>query len=174
MSTYTCDPVPAYQDTLCLSNELARVRSIAFVKKTATVSNPSSASAWAALVASGDAIIVREVRGNYDGGQAVEAPGFGSQLNRIQNKNHSLTVTDPKAIDNIDFYNSLQRNSYLYNIWFLTETKVWQTFGTPTVAPTLPVTDDISQEVYVVSVIKWQHADLPTPFDKPGTYLDTI
>ena len=171
---YACDPVPPYKNVLCSSNELARVRSIALVKATSVVSDPTSDAVWAALEASGDAVIMREIRGLYDGGAVVEAPGFGSQLVKIQNMNHTLTLTDPKTIDNIAFYNAMKRNSYQYRLWFLTETQVWETFGVPTFAPTMPVPEDISQEVYIVTAIKWQYEDLPTPYDKPTSYLDTI
>lgn len=176
MATYVCTPVPPYLNTLCTSIEIARVRSIAFVKRTAVVSDPSSAAVWKALEDSGDAIVIREIRGAYDGGVAVEAAGFGSQQFRIQNKNHTLTVTDPKAVDNIKngFYDAMQGSSYLYEVWLVGETQVWKTNGIPSVAPTVPIVDDISQEVYVVSTIKWQYKDLPVPYDKPGDYLDTI
>src|SRR4051812_47645843 len=109
-NNYTCEPIPAYKDSLCVSSELARVRSIALVKAGVAVINPSSDAVWAALVAAGNAIIIREIRGNYDGGQVVEAPGFGSQLVKVQNMNHVLNLTDPKAVDNIAFYNAMKRN----------------------------------------------------------------
>jgi hypothetical protein len=176
MATYVCEPVPAYINNLCNEAELARVRSIAFVKRTANVSNPSDPAVWAALEANGDAKIIREIRGAYDGGVPVEATGFGSQQTRIQNSNHTLTVTDPKVIQNVrnGFWDAMRRNAYLYEVWLLGETQIWKTNGIPSVAPTIPITDDISQEVYVVATIKWQDPNIPVPYDKPGEFLDTI
>lgn len=174
MSTYSCETIPSYNQIACNQSEMARVRSIALVKNGVTFINPSSESEWAAKVASGDAIVIREIRGSYDGGQPVEGAGFGSQVVRILNKNHAVSVTDPRAVDNIGFWNVMQRQAYNYTLWLLSENYVWNTKGTPSIAPTMPIPEDITQEVNIVTAIKWQYEELPTPFAKPNDYLDVI
>jgi hypothetical protein len=172
MSTYSCETIPSYNNIACNQSEMARVRSIVLVKNGVTIVDPSNEAEWIANAATGDAIIIREIRGNYDGGQTVESAGFGSQVVRVLNMNHTMTVTDPRAIDNIGFWNVMKRQSQNYTVWLLTENYIWNTHGIPSIAPTMPIPEDITQEVNIVTALKWQFQDLPTPYAKPNTYLD--
>lgn len=174
MSTYACAILPDYVNDGCGGSETARVRSIAFVKRTSTITDPSSVSQWQALESSKNARIIREIRGSYDGGVAVESAGFGAVPVRIQNMNHTLTVTDPTPTENNDFWNEMKRQASDYELWLLTENHVLRTYGVPSVAPSTPITDDISQEIYMVVTIKWQYEDTPKWYAKPSTYLDIV
>ena len=62
MSIYTdCQAIPDYINDDCGDIENGRVRHLILKKKTATITDPSNASQWSALIASGDALKVSKV-----------------------------------------------------------------------------------------------------------------
>ena len=62
MSIYTdCQAIPDYVADDCGNIENGRVRHLILKKKTATITDPSSASEWNALIASGDALVIKNV-----------------------------------------------------------------------------------------------------------------
>ena len=175
MSTYTdCINLASYNTEPCADREMGRVRHIAYMKKTATFANPSSAAEWDAKVASGDVTVIRDIRGNYDGGAAIEGAGFGDVINEQFGINHTLVYTDPRVNENIEFYNQLKRVSKNYLLFFVTETKVWSVLAPLYASPKMPVTDDLAQIVSLEVTLKWSYEDLPLPYDKPDGFFEEI
>lgn len=175
MSSYTdCLNAKSYANKRCRTKEQARIRHIHLIKKGVSVVDPSSAAEWAALEAAGDAIIIRNIRGEYDGGAAQEAEGFGDVQTEITGMNHQLTITDANGVDNIDFYNDIKNKAGNYELFMVGETKIFKTNSTFSLAPTLPITANLSDSVNVVAVIKWSYEDLPVTFVKPSAGLYVV
>lgn len=175
MSTYTdCVDLKDYDNDPCGVRELARIRHIIFVKKTVPIVNPSDAAAWTALEASGDAKIIRNINGTYDGGAPVEGAGFGESISEQYGITHTLTYQDPRAVQNIDFYNKFKMVAQNYVAYACTETQIWSTIATLYASPKMPIANDLSQIVSIEATIKWSYKDLPVPFDRPVGLFEEI
>lgn len=175
MSTYTdCIELNDYDNDPCGVREMSRVRHLIYVNKSASVSDPSDSAAWAALEASGDAKIIRNINGTYDGGAPVEGAGFGEAISEQYGIVHSLVYQDPRAVQNIDFYNNLKKVAQNYKLFFATETKIWKVDATLYASPKAPITNDLSQIVSIETTLKWSYKDLPVTFDRPVGLFEEI
>ena len=174
MSTqYTgCLTLTDYDDNDCGDIELGRIRAVAFVKKTAAVTNPSSDAVWSALVAAKNAVVIRNVRGQSDGGSPVEGPGFGDTPSDLQGFNFTASYVDQNTVPNVDFYNQLKKLAKTYRFWYVTETQIWETGAVPVIIPTIPKTENVADTVVTNVTVKWTKEDQPTPRTKPSTYFD--
>jgi hypothetical protein len=170
MSIYTdCQAIPDYVADDCGNIENGRVRHLILKKKTATITDPSNASEWNALIASGDALVIKNVRGSYDGGVVVESTGFGDNSAQLTGRNHVLTYMDYTVKNNVSFYNEFAMASNNYNVYFATESLIWgQTKGIQ-LASTLPITDNLQEGINFNVTVKWAEMEMPTPYTSPST-----
>jgi hypothetical protein len=155
---YTCNPCPDY--------EYGRIRSVAFVKNTYTFVNPESAVEWSTAIQNGDAIVIWETQGNYDGGTTSELPGFGDRELTNGGTSHIAVYKDPNYDVNCDFYNAI-RNSSDYSFVYRTSSKIHFANAPATITPKNPVGDDLKSNVVWEVTVKWQNPDSPCPYDAP-------
>lgn len=153
-----CDP--------CAPGELGRIRSVAFVKKGYTFADPTDTAEWQAAVAAGNAIIIAEVNGSFDGGSPKTAPGYGDNATEMMGYDFKLSYKDPNYKQNVGFYNTL-KNSRKWRLCYRTETQIHFSTNTCAVLPKTPVTDDISAKIHVEVEVQWSDRDLPLPHDMP-------
>ena len=174
--TYDCFDQPTHSATKCdTEKELGRIRHIALVKTSSTLVDPTDQTEWEALEASKEALIIRQVRGESDGGAPVEGEGYGDQPTTVDGYNFTATFFDGRVLQNVDFYNQLVKNIGNYKLWYVTETRVWDTGAIPTVAPIVPIGADPTQRINVSGTFKWQAENpIPTPYAKPGTFFDEL
>lgn len=169
--------IPSYYCNPCLDSttiEYGRVRSIAFVKNTylsTIIANPSSTAVWTTAVNSGNAIVLYQTRGSYDGSNTTMVTGFGDNIEFNGTRTHTLTYFDPFCNENIDFYNAIQ-NSTDYTIVWRTSSRIWFA-GTPvTITAKIPVADDIASTMTVEVTCKWTNSSIPTPYATPASIFD--
>lgn len=151
----------------CEDAEHARVRSIAFVKKTKVFADISNPVEWQAAIAAKDVIVIPKVRGTFDGGSETEGPGYGDQETKLLGYNFVLTYQDPNYKQNASFYNALKRSSNYYLV-YRTETQVHSSDVAVQVIPKNPVTEPTTDEVTWAVTVKWSNSDVPTPHDEPA------
>lgn len=154
-----CDP--------CEATEHGRVRSVAFIKKSFSFSDPTNPTEWTAGIDSKDIIIIPEVLGSFDGGAPVESSGYGDQQSKLTGYNLSLQFKDPNYKENADFYNAI-KFSREYKVAYRTETQTHISTNTVSVLPKNPVAEDLTSEVVWDVEAKFSQGDLPEPFNTPA------
>lgn len=169
---HQCEDLGAYNCDPCGSSENGRIGALALVINTTTILNPSNASQWAAAELAGTAKIIREIRGQGDGGAAVVGPGFGRTVEKVTGMNHTLTFADEKTLENIDFYNTLIDQARNYKLYYVTETQIWAVDGEISFTAKKPVGEDPSTSILIEGTIKWSNKYLETSYDKPGTFFE--
>lgn len=166
-----CDDAAEHFCNVCDQIELGRVRGVAFIKKTFTFTNPSSAAEWTAGILSGDIIVIPETTGTYDGGTPKEGTAFGDQEFRTTGYSYTLQFKDPNYKQNRDFYNSIQY-SRNYNMAFRTETQIHLSNKPVSISVQDPVTEDLNAEVTWNVTAKWASQSLMTIEDMPLGIFD--
>lgn len=167
-----CGTPSVYNPAEC-TDELGRVRHVGWVRCTLfsgpSPFNPSSLTDWNLAIAAGNAILIRDVRGTYDGGSATKNAGYGSKPSRLTGKTHTLTYFDPRVINNCDFYNRLHYIGSEYRFFFFTATRVWQVLRPTSATPTMPIAEDLNSIVEFNVTVEWSDINspcsLPAPFD---------
>lgn len=168
-----CDTiVPDHYCDPCEDRELARVRSVAFIKNTFEFTDPTSPTEWQNGFASGDIILIPQTQGTFDGGAENEIAGYGDQDTAISGYKFTAEYRDPNYSNNCEFYNLL-KNSREYRFAYRTSTKTHIANTTCQVIPKNPVENDITAEVVYVVTVKWADKDIPCPFDTPPGIFDT-
>lgn len=169
--------IPNYYCNPCLDSttiEYGRIRSVAFIKNTyiATIlANPSSTSVWTTAVNNGNAVVLYQTRGSYDGGATTMITGFGDNIEFNGTRTHTLTYFDPFVSDNVDFYNAIQ-NSTDWTICFRTSTKIWFAEKPVTITPKNAVADDIASTMTWEVACKWTNANSPYGYTTPTAIFD--
>ena len=127
---HICDP--------CEGVEGGGIRSMALIKKTYAIPDPTDPTAWEAGVASGDIILIPLTRGSYDGGQETEGPGYGDSATRVTGMQHQLEFRDPNYANNAPFYNAV-KTSKLWKAAYRTATKIHMIESTVSIISKNPV-----------------------------------
>lgn len=153
-----CDP--------CEVIEHGRVRSVAFISKDFEFEDPEDPTEWIAGIGAKQIIIIPDVRGTFDGGSEVEAPGYGDQETKLVGYNFQLTFSDPNYKFNADFYNIIKR-SRSYRLAYRTETQTHITQNAVTLVPKNPVAEELTSEVVWNVLVKWSEGDTPYPYNTP-------
>jgi hypothetical protein len=161
----------------CEGEELNRIIHLAFVLKGRTLDKTSASAFTADLLdaeADGDAIILRNISGTYDGGAITTGPGRGRETERVLGMSHTLTYIDPAILSRIAFYNAMKQIARNFNIIYFTDQKAWPVDNIqPSVAPTVPITDDNTTKIEGNIVVKWNKKDLALPVDFNTEALDS-
>lgn len=170
--------IPDYYCNPCLDSsviEYGRIRSIALIKNTyiATIlANPTSSSVWATAVSAGNAVVIYQTQGSYDGGTTAELTGYGDSITYNGNTTHTLTFKDPFSSENCDWYNAI-RNSTDYTIAFRTSSKLWFAEKPVTFTPKNVVADDISTPMAWEVTCKWTNSSSPCGYNVPAGIFST-
>ena len=137
-------------------------------------------SVWQGIVNRNYGYIIQDVRGQYDGSQAVEAPGYGRNLTRLQGRTHQVTYshlftwagnsnTSGAGLTlhehNVDFYNWLNRQND-YEFYFVTQHHIWRIERTAMSFTQIPISENIENSIEYVVTVKWGNLDLPKPYLK--------
>jgi hypothetical protein len=170
MSVYdNCVEQGVYEVLACLPKELGRVRSVAFVNKNSTILDPTDASEWNALIASGDAIIIPQVRGNYDGGAVSEGAGFGDEATEFTGRIHTLNYFDPNTTQNNEvWYNNFTKNAKNYVLWYRTETKIYNTDAPLSLSAKEAITENTTDVVTYEVMCKWTNENMAISYPAPA------
>lgn len=162
-----CDSdVPDHLCSNCSDIENARVRSVAFIKKGFTFTDPSSPAEWTAGILSKDIVMIPSTNGTFDGGAEQENDGYGDQKSKLTGYDFALNFKDPDYKGNGNFYNEIKRSRNYYVAW-RTATQVHISDKVVEIIPKNPVTAPTTDEVVWDVTVKWSSEDLPIPYDAP-------
>lgn len=165
--TGCAEAIPDHYCNPCEAMEHARVRSVAFIKDSFSFVDPTDPTEWQTGIENRDIIVISEVLGQFDGGQAVEGPGYGDQQSKLTGFNFELAYKDPNYKNNADFYNAI-KNSRNFKVAFRTETQTHISENNVSVIPRNPVSENLTDEVVWDVLVKFSQADLPEPTDTPA------
>lgn len=167
-----CDSqVPDHLCSDCDATEFGRVRSVAFIRKDFSFTDPTNPVEWANGIANKQIIIIPEVNGTFDGGKATTGDGYGDQVTKLLGYTFTLEYKDPNYAANAAFYNGILK-SRNYRVAYKTETQVHLSVSTVQVIPTNPVTNKTTDEVVYDVQVLWADEFLPVPEDAPESIFE--
>lgn len=164
--------VPDFVEPDC-SFESGRVVALAFIHSdihAAVYNDPSNPNVWVDGNYSADLHIFQNVRGTYDGGSPIDAPGIGNQDTRVINKDHSMNVRIQGVKSNEDFFNEIVKSSEYrvafvvggdYNLLMLNNVNTSIVGGSP-------VEEGLDSNVEWSVDIKWKDINNPKTSDVPN------
>lgn len=176
---YSCDNeiIDPQQDPCLTEMEHGRIRSVAYVHSSIVdliKASPTNKQAWDAQIAQGKIYIIPEVIGSYDGGAAVEAPGYGDEATRTTGYNFSANFRDPNYKGNCGFYNTIKKSKN-WHLAFRTENLTRITDKPVSIQPKDPITEDLTAEVVWDVTNKWTQTDHSCPFTTPeGVFVHQV
>jgi hypothetical protein len=165
----TKDTPPRRHDNCFDEGEPNRLVHVAFVKKGTSIDMTSASTFKTDILAAevaGNATIVRSITGQKAEPSVKTAPGAGLQSIKTVGKEHTITAIDPQYVDNVAFWNGIENNGSLYDLFYWTTNKVWKpsTKGLSiTVAD--PITDDITTEMAGKFTVTWSQKTNPLPYN---------
>lgn len=170
------EQIPAHNCDPCNVTELAKIRSIAFIKKDVVDSikaNPSNPVAWnnAVLLNNNSCIVIPFVNGELQDPAEVLLPGYGNQSERLVAYDFIVVFNDPNYKENCDFYNKVKKSPRYY-LAYCTETQVHITGKPVTIIPKAPIANDENAEITWNVTCKWREKDHPCPNDIPEDVFD--
>lgn len=161
----------------CGSEEPNRIIHIGYVLKGTVLDYTSAETLLESLLeeeVNGNVILLRNVRGTYDGGAVTTGPGRGRETERVLGMTHTINYTDFDIVDRIPFYNTFKQIARNFYPIYFTDTKAWPVQNaSPSVAPQSPITDDNTTFMEGAIALKWNYKDLAIPYDIDTQALDS-
>jgi hypothetical protein len=151
----------------CPIEERKKIIHVAFVRSGVTIPTTSASALNTALLAAElacNAVIIRNVSGEYDGGTFVEGAGPGKQISRILGGTHNAIFTDFNYVGNESFWNAFKRKSQNYYMIYFTDTRAWVVPNALTVLPKPAFDRDNQGFIEADITVKWSSADNPVSY----------
>lgn len=155
---YLCNP--------CLVKESGKIRHIIFYDADSEPDDPSSFSAWSALISAGKADLIQNINGSYDGGTTEEIDGYGDKAVENGNTTRIAEIHDPNWFNNQDHYeyakNANDRKAAIVGAKYIRLTG-----AVVNISVKDPI--DISSKGFteVVMTIKWENQSSPRAYLRP-------
>ena len=162
------DIVADYIANCCPDKEGAGLRHCWVQKNTFSFVDPEDPTEWETAIAAGDILIIPNVRGTYDGGNATKSEGFGDVLEEFESYEGTAQFTDRNYLNNTLGYEALMKSS-IYKFGFCTQTKGFLTDVAAGFVPKMEVVQDKKQNVYGLTEVKFVQTGLLHPFTYPRT-----
>jgi len=173
---YDCEVLDRYTNPPCDGEtHYNKIVMIALVLPDATITDYSNNTQWTADIASGAVRLIKETQGNYDGGVAVLAPGFGNQLERVVGQKHTLNFMTKYRIANHDFFNKLRGLNVKAIAIVSGDNDALQVVEKNAMLyAKAPITDDLTAERKFEVQTTWSDIDMPVPYDVPSVFLAVL
>lgn len=155
---HVCDPC---------GKELGRVRGvilfrgdydveslIAKLKLGTPEGNQQAVAQFEAAIESGDAHLISETTGTYDGGAPQEGDGYGDEEKRLLGFLHTLTFKDPSYAGNVEFYENVEKEHY--KVVWRTESLLHFGDQPASIQATDPVEEDLTSAVVWNVTASWK------------------
>lgn len=174
MSVYSCSTPPSRSCDDCPEDELNKIVHVAFAKRGTVIGNTTIASDLLAAELAGNAYIIRNVSGTYDGGKGTFGKGQGKQLKRLTSKAHESDFIDFNYVANTDFWSGMEASAANYDYYFFTDTKGWVVKNAfLSIEATGPVTDDNTTFIEGMVKISWSRVQNPSNYTTDVDSLST-
>ena len=155
---HVCDPC---------ERELGRVRGvilfrgdydveslIAKLKLGTPEGNEQAVTQFETAIQNGDAHLISETSGTYDGGAPQEGDGYGDEENRLLGYLHTLNFKDPSYAGNVEFYEQIEKEHY--KVAWRTETLLHFGDKPAAVHAIDPVEEDLTSVVVWNGTATWK------------------
>jgi hypothetical protein len=162
-------PITDYYCSSCPNPEEGRVSAVAFVRAGIPIGDPTLNQTWVDIICNDYGVIIPNVRGEYNGGEAKEGDGYGRVLTRRQSTTHELTYFHEYSCENVDFYNLLNY-SRSYELWYTNGNKLWRSGVVVFASAKAPITADPSDTIEFEVMARWSNKNLPTCSDAPSIF----
>jgi hypothetical protein len=148
--------------------ERGRVGGVAFKKACYTFADITDPNEWDTAIASGDVLLLLNVRGDKPKASTTAIPGYGRQKDINIVKDFTLNYKQAEVTDdaNADFYNDLFFSNDL-EIIYVTETKLWLNSGVVRIDVDTVVQEAIETIVEWDVTVTWQSQEVGIPYDIP-------
>lgn len=163
--------IPDHICNPCETQESGRIRSVAFILKSFTFTNPANPTEWNAGIANRSIFIIPEVTGSADGGTPVTGPGYGDQSTKQLGIDFTANFRDPNYTQNADFYDGL-KNSRAYKFAYRTGSQIHISDNSVSISPKNPVTEEINSDVTWDVDVAWSQKSVMRPYDTPNGVFD--
>ena len=173
---HVCDPC---------AKELGRVRGVILFKSTfdwstlieklrGTTSQAATEARtiFEQAIANGDAYLISETTGTYDGGAAQTGDGYGDDESRLLGYLYTLNYKDPSYAGNRDFYQAIELGDV--KVCWRTETLLHFADKPATIQAIDPIEEDLSSAVVWDVTATWKSKNKPllAPLDALSQYFD--
>ena len=183
----TCDSPLSEVSHVCdpCAKELGRVRGVILFKSSydwsTLITNLRAGTTQGAAaavteienaVANGDAYLISETTGTYDGGAAQTGDGYGDDESRLLGYLYTLNYKDPSYAGNRDFYQAVEAGDV--KICWRTETLLHFADKPATIQAIDPIEEDLSSAVVWNVTATWKSKNKPelAPLDAIAKYFD--
>lgn len=172
-----CNELGGYNNIPCATPKNNKITYIAIIGTNATITDYGDSSQWLSDLNAGRIVLIKDTKGNFDGGTPTLSPGYGEQLERTTGIKHKISAMVRYVSENWEFINNLNKNIPNKGIAFVSGNGATKELNVVKVACNFstknPVTDDLSTEKESGIEISWSSIDLPQPFAYPLAF-DTL
>lgn len=164
-SVFSCAAPPSRSCDDCPEDELNKVVHVGFVKRGTSIGTATITTDLLAAELAGNAYIIRNVSGSYDGGKGTYGKGLGKQLKRLTSKAHQLSFIDFNYVSNAAFWSDMEASASNYDLYFFTDTKGWVVQNAfVSIEATGKVTDDNTTFIEADILVTWVKTQNPLPY----------
>lgn len=171
-----CEALTRYTNPPCDNDtKYNKVVMIALILDNATITDYKNNGQWAIDIASGAIRLIKDTQGNYDGGSATLAPGYGNQLEKVTGVKHTVNFMTKYRKKNWAFFNGLRGLNVKAFAFVSGDNDVLQVIQKNAMFyAKASVTDDLAVERMFETQCTWSDQNIPQPFDVPAVFLATI
>jgi len=122
---FSCFNQPARACEDCVTDERNKIVHVSFVKRGTTIGTTTISADIMAAELAGNAYVIRNVSGSYDGGAPTYGKGLGKQIQRLLAKKHTISFIDFAYVSNAQFWADMEHQAANYDLYFFTDTQGW-------------------------------------------------
>lgn len=164
-SLFSCTTTPSRSCDDCPTDELNKIVHIAFVTRGTAIDTETMVEDILAAELDGNAYIIRNISGAYDGGRASKGKGAGKQVSRTLGKKHTLNFTDFAYVGNEQFWNDFEKQAQNYDIYFFTDTRGWVVINAYVSAEAQGIiTDNNETNIESNIILEWAKRENPVSY----------
>ena len=157
------DGVSVTHECDACENEFARVRGVILIDHTAELSDTPTDTEVEALIQSGQATVIPETSGSYDGGAPKMGAGVGDEAERLLGYDHTGSFVDPTYAPNQEFWDRAARKKF--KMLFKTSSKLHFVKEPVRITANNEIADDLGAKIGWSIEFKWFAPNHPTIFD---------
>lgn len=160
---HVCDPC---------NNELGRVRSVILfdagfdttplqtaLKLGTTEGDAQAVTLFEAAISNGNAHLISETNGTYDGGSPQTGDGYGDEDTRLLGYLHTLSFKDPSYAGNAKFWENAEKSKW--KVCFRTDTLLHFIDKPASIQAIAPIEADLTSSVAWNVTAAWKSAKKP-------------
>jgi hypothetical protein len=122
---FACYNTPSRACEDCVTDELNKIVHVALVKRGTPIGTSTISADILTAELAGNAYVIRNVSGAYDGGKGSFGKGLGKQLKRLLSKAHTLTFIDFSYVANTQYWIDMENQASNFDLYFMTDTQAW-------------------------------------------------